>query len=155
MGHLITKSSIQADSTKVKTMLEMPNPANLKELKGLRGRLAYIKQFITNLSGKRLRFAKLMKKGVTFEWNKKCEEAFLGLKEYLAKPPILMAPIPRKKFILYARALDHSMGALVAQKNEQNHEMALYYLSRMIIRAEHNYSPVDKECLAKRARVPR
>lgn len=40
------------------------------------------------------------------------------------------------------------MGALLAQKNEQNHEMALYYLSRMMIGAEHNYLAVDKECLA-------
>lgn len=61
-----------------------------------------------------------MKKGVTFEWNEECEKAFQGLKEYLTKPPILMAPILGKQFILYTQTLDHLMGILLAQKNEQN-----------------------------------
>ncbi|XXG82941.1 hypothetical protein AAC387_Pa10g0822 [Persea americana] len=76
-----------------------------------------------------------MKKGVTFEWNSECEAAFRRLKEYLMKPLVLMAPIPERDLILYTKALDHSLGTLLAQKNDGEQEVALYYLSRVMIGA--------------------
>ena len=45
------------------------------------------------------------------------------------KPPVLAAPIPGKPLVLYTAALDESLGALLAQTNEQGKENALYYLS--------------------------
>ena len=44
--------------------------------------------------------------------------------------------------------MDHSLGALLAQKNENGHEHAIYYLSRTLIGAESRYDPIEKECLA-------
>jgi len=37
--------------------------------------------------------------------------------------------------LLYVRVMDHSLGALLAQKNDENHEHAIYYLSRTLIGA--------------------
>ena len=44
--------------------------------------------------------------------------------------------------------MDHSLGALLAQKNDDDHEQAIYYLSRTLIGAESQYNPVEKEYLA-------
>jgi hypothetical protein len=44
--------------------------------------------------------------------------------------------------------LDESLGALLAQENENGKENALYYLSRVLVGAEHAYSPIEKHCLA-------
>jgi len=44
--------------------------------------------------------------------------------------------------------MDHSLGALLAQKNNKGFEQAIYYLNRILIRAESRYHPVEKECLA-------
>jgi len=55
---------------------------------------------------------------------------------------------PGRPFILYICALDHSLGALPAQKDDEGKKRALYYLSRMMVGAEHRYPPVEKECLA-------
>ena len=44
--------------------------------------------------------------------------------------------------------MDHSLGALLAQNNDQEHEQAIYYMSRTMIGAEHRYCPIEKECLA-------
>lgn len=52
------------------------------------------------------------------------------------KSPALMASVPTKELILYTRAIDHSIGALLAQKNEQGDEAELYYLSRMMDRRQ-------------------
>lgn len=37
---------------------------------------------------------------------------------------------------------------LLAQENENGKENALYYLSRVLVGAEHAYSPIEKLCLA-------
>jgi len=44
--------------------------------------------------------------------------------------------------------MDHSLGALLAQNNDQGHEHAIYYLNRIMIGAKYRYNPVEKECLA-------
>ncbi|XP_019235995.1 PREDICTED: uncharacterized protein LOC109216306 [Nicotiana attenuata] len=53
-----------------------------------------------------------------------------------------------KPLILYIAAQERSLGALLAQENEEGKEQALYYLSRTLIGAEMNYTPVEKICLA-------
>ncbi|XXG53660.1 hypothetical protein AAC387_Pa03g1722 [Persea americana] len=66
----------------------------------------------------------------------------------MTKPPVLAVPTTGKPFILYTRALDYSLGALLAQENDGGKEATLYYLSRMLVGTKHRYSPVEKECLA-------
>ena len=59
-----------------------------------------------------------------------------------------MAPCAGKPFLLYVRAMDHSLDALLAQKNDEGYKQAIYYLSRTLIGAEPRYNPIEKECLA-------
>ncbi|KAI5317663.1 hypothetical protein L3X38_037370 [Prunus dulcis] len=59
-----------------------------------------------------------------------------------------MAPIKGQPLILYIAALERSLGALLAQHNDDGKENALYYLSRTLVGAEQNYTPIEKVCLA-------
>ena len=69
-----------------------------------------------------------MKKDVLFVWDEACHDAFESIKKYLANPPILGAPMVGKPLILYVTAQECSLGALLAQENEENKEKTLYYL---------------------------
>jgi len=89
-----------------------------------------------------------MKKDVSFVKDDACKKAFEDIKAYLTKPLILTFPIAGKSFLLYVRAMDHSLGALLIQKNDEGTEKAIYYLSRTLIGAESHYNPVEKECIA-------
>lgn len=148
LGFIVMSKGIHVDPDKVKAIQDMHTPKNLKELKGLHGRLAYIRRFIANLSGRCEPFSKLMRKGVSFVWDQACQEAFEGIKAYLTSPPVLAAPDSGKPFCLYVRAMDHSLGAMLAQKNDGDFEQAIYYLSRTLTGAEPRYNPNEKECLA-------
>ena len=86
-------------------------------------------------------------KGVSFVWDKACQEAFEDIKEYLTRSLVLVAPTLGKLFLRYVKAMDHSLGALLAQENDEGHEQAIYYLSRTQIGAESRYNPVENECL--------
>lgn len=88
----------------------MPHPRNLRERKASKD--------ISPTSGDSYLlstcrpFSRLMKKGVNFIWNQAHDDAFHDIKKYLTNPPVLAAPTMRKSFILYTRALYHSLGAL-------------------------------------------
>ena len=71
-----------------------------------------------------------------------------GDKEYVTHPPVLVASISGKPFLLYVWVMDHFLETLLAQNNDQNQEQVIYYLSRTMIWAEHRYNPIEKEYLA-------
>jgi len=49
LGLVVTSKGIHLDLEKVRAVQEMQPPKNLRELRGLQGRLAYIQRFISNL----------------------------------------------------------------------------------------------------------
>ena len=59
---IVTSRGIHLDPDKIKAIQDMQPLKNLKELRGIQGRLAYIHRFITNLSGRCQQFTRLMKK---------------------------------------------------------------------------------------------
>ncbi|XP_070028784.1 uncharacterized protein [Nicotiana sylvestris] len=59
---------------------------------------------------------------------------------------VLAALIPEKPLILYISAHERSIGALLAQGNNEGKENALYYLSRMRTPNELKYSRIEKLC---------
>jgi len=69
------------------------------------------------------------------------------IKWYLTHPLVFIASVSGKPFLIYVRAMNHSLGVL-AQNNNQGHKQAIDYLSRTTIGAEHGYNPIEKECLA-------
>ena len=92
LGFIVTLKRIHLDPDKVKAIQSMHPPKNLKELRGLQGRLAYIRRFIANVSGRYQPFSRLMKKGISFIWDKASQKAFENIKEYLTKPQFWWLP---------------------------------------------------------------
>ncbi|XP_057481975.1 uncharacterized protein LOC130768885 [Actinidia eriantha] len=148
LGFIVRRRGIEIEQSKIEAILKMPEPRNIHELKSLQGRLAYLHRFISNLAGRCQPFSRLMKKGIPFEWDETCNNAFKSIKAYLMKPPVLVAPIPGRPLVLYIVTQERSVGALLAQENDEGKENALYYLSRMMTHCELNYSLIEKMCLA-------
>ena len=92
---LFTIQELRSNQSKVKAIQAMPNSKNLKEFRGLQGRLEYILKFISNLVGRSHPFSHLTKKGAPFEWDELYHMTFEKIKNYLSYPPVLGAPIPR------------------------------------------------------------
>ena len=76
LGYIVSQWGIEVDLEKVKSILDMPPPTNLKTLRGLQGRLQSIRRFIAQLADKCHSFQYLLRKGVSFQWNKQCQEYF-------------------------------------------------------------------------------
>ncbi|KAK4388288.1 hypothetical protein Sango_2435400 [Sesamum angolense] len=148
LGFIVRQRGIEIEQTKIDAILRMLELRNIHELKSLQGKLAYLRRFISNLAGRCQPFSRLMKKDVPFQWDEACDKAFKSIKSYLMKPPVLIAPVPGRPLILYVAAQERSVGILLAQKNDEGKENALYYLSRTMTPNELKYSPIEKLCLA-------
>ncbi|KAG9446452.1 hypothetical protein H6P81_012580 [Aristolochia fimbriata] len=128
LGFVVTHRGIEIDQTKINVIQQMPEPKTLSELKSLQGHLAYIRRFISNLAGRCQPFSHLMKKDTPFEWDESCRRAFQNIKDYLMKPPVLMAPTSGKHLLLYFAAQEKSLGALLAQNDDQGKEYPLKFI---------------------------
>ena len=62
------------------------------------------------------------KEGCFIHWDDACQQAFEKIKRYLTHPPVYTAPVSGKSFLIYVQSMDHSLGALLAQNNDQEHE---------------------------------
>ncbi|KAG9444234.1 hypothetical protein H6P81_015574 [Aristolochia fimbriata] len=103
----------------------MAEPRNVSELKSFQGHLVYIRRFISNLAGRCQPFSRLRKKDTPFEWDDSCRNAFNNIKAYLTKSPVLVAPMVNRPLLLYIAAQEKSVGALLAQCDEDNKERSL------------------------------
>ena len=85
LGFIVNNRGIEANSDKIKAVLDMPSPSGIKEVQRLTGRIATLSRFVSKASDKCQPFFQVLKKA--FQWDTKCEEAFSALKTYLSSPP--------------------------------------------------------------------
>ena len=146
LGFIVNNQGIEANSDKIKAVLDMPSPSGIKEVQLLTGRIAALSRFVSRASDKCQPFFQVLKKA--FQWDTKCEEAFSALKTYLSSPPpILVTPIEGQLLTLYLAVSDFSTSVvLVRDKDRVQHPV--YYCSRALRRAEERYPRMEKLILA-------
>ena len=85
LGFIVNNRRIEANPNKIKAVLDMPPPSNIKEVQRLTGRIAALSRFVSKANDKCQPFFQVLKKA--FQWDPHCEEAFSALKTYLSSPP--------------------------------------------------------------------
>ena len=85
LGFVVNNRGIEANPNKIKAMLDMPSPSNVKEVQRLTGRIATLSHFVSRVSDKCQPFIQILKKA--FQWDARYEEAFAKLKTYMSSPP--------------------------------------------------------------------
>jgi hypothetical protein len=113
------------------------------------GKVNYLRQFISNLSGKISAFAPILwlKNEAEFTWGANQQRTFEDIKRYLSSPPVMKALIARILFWLYIAAEDVVIGVVLTQVTEGKQHI-ITYLSRCIINAKTRYSFTEKLCLS-------
>ncbi|OMO95998.1 reverse transcriptase [Corchorus capsularis] len=150
LGFLVHQRGIEVDQNKTRAIMQAQPPANKKELQRFLGQVNFLRRFISNTAGKTKAFSPLLRlnKEEDFIWTKEHQDAFEAIKNYLAKPPVLVPPWKDKPLYLYVSATTSSIGCLLAQEVERGKEHAVYYLSRALTNVETRYSSIEKLCLS-------
>ena len=141
LGFIVNNRGIKANPDKIKAVLDMPPPSNIKEVQRLTGRIAALSRFVSKASDKCQPFFQVLKEA--FQWDVHCEEAFTALKTYLSSPSILVSPSEGELLTLYLAVSDFSTSAvLVRDKDRVQHPV--YYCSRALRGAEERYPKMEK-----------
>ena len=91
LGFIVNNRGIEANPDKIKVMLDMLPPSNIKEVQRLTGRIVALSRFVSKANDKCRPFFQVLKKA--FQWDTHCEEAFSALKAYLSSPPHFGKPL--------------------------------------------------------------
>ncbi|XP_020297641.1 uncharacterized protein LOC109862121 [Pseudomyrmex gracilis] len=90
---------------------------------------------------------RLLQKEVAFEWGHEQQQAFENLKEKLIIAPLLAYPDFDKEFIVTTDVSSYAVGAVLSQ-GAVGRDRPVAYASRVLNKAERNYSTTKKELLA-------
>ena len=133
LGFIVNNRGIEANSYKLKAVVDMPLPSNIKEVQRLTGRIATLSRFVSKGNDKCQPFFQVLKKA--FQWDAHCEEAFTTSKTYLSSPPILVSPSEGELLTLYLAVLDFST-SVVLVRDKDRVQQPVYYCSRALRGAE-------------------
>jgi hypothetical protein len=117
-------------------------PTSVHQIRSFLGLAGYYRLFIPDFSRIAKPMTELLKKGVKFVWDDKCEEAFHTLRAQLTTAPVLAQPDNTKPFDVYYDTSGTRLGCVLMQDNR-----VIAYKSRAL-RTHENYPTHDLELAA-------
>jgi len=147
LGHIIGSDGVRPDPNKINAVFKFPIPRNQKNIKQFLGLVGYYRRFIPQFSKIARPLTDLLKKDRTFIWENHQIEAFEKLKSALCTEPVLQYPDFSQPFNLTTDASGHAIGGILSQ-GKIGKDLPIAYVSRVLNKAEQNYSTIEKECLA-------
>lgn len=147
LGHMVSKRGIEANPDKIKAIINMEPPKTVRDVQRLTGRIATVGCFILKCGDKCLTFAKALKKMREFQWTTEIQTAFEELKKYMTGAPLLAKPSPENTLYVYL-AISEKVVSAVLIKEEDKVQKPIYYVGKVLNRAELNYSMIEKFALA-------
>ena len=101
LGFMVNQREIEANSEKLKVLLEISSSKKPKEVTNLVGRVVELSRFMSRATDRCTPFFNVLKGSKKLEWTDKCKQAFQVLNEHLGHPPLLSKPIDKEKLYLY------------------------------------------------------
>jgi len=138
MGFMLTEQGIEANPDKCAAIIAMRSPASVKEVQKLTGRMTALSRFVSAGGDKGHPYFQCLKKNSRFVWTTECEVAFLGLKEYLATPPVLCKPRAGVPLRLYFVVTEWAISSVLVQEQDQVQKL-IYFVSKALQGLETRY----------------
>eukprot|EP00731_Ephydatia_muelleri_P009833 Em0005g419a len=148
LGHLVGVDGLQVDPDKVGKVASWPVPQSAQQVQQFLGFANYYRRFIQGFAEVAKPLHRLKEHAVNFSWTAECQEAFENLRSRLTRAPILAFPDYTLPFVLDTDASDLGIGAVLSQVSSLGQEQVVAYGSRLLSKAEQNYSVTRRELLA-------
>ena len=147
LGHIVSKEGVATDPSKIKSIIDWPQPKNVKEVRMFSGLCAYYRRYVEGFAKIARPLHKLTEKDCPFQWTDECQAAFDELKRRLTSSPILSYPIPGLEYVFDSDASSEALGSVLSQVQD-GHERVICYYSWSFTRQKGNYCVTRKELLA-------
>ena len=112
LGHVISEDGISVDPSKIRDVLDWKTPETVPEIRSFLGLAGYYRRFVPDFSKIARPMTELLKKGVKFVWDDKCDQAFQTLRKLLTSAPVLAQPDITRPFDVYCDTLGTGIAPL-------------------------------------------
>ena len=143
LGHIVSAEGIRVDPVKIEAIVNWKPPRNVTEVRSFLGLAGYYRRFVQGFSVIASSLTRLLRKGVKFEWDDKCQSSFERLKEILIEAPVLIQPTSGRDYTVYSDASRIGLGCILMQDGK-----VVAYASRQLKSHEKNYPTHDLELAA-------
>ena len=157
LGFYITTNGIKPVDTKVRAILDLDRPKNIKYVRKVLGMVKYyrdlwekrshvlapLSDLIGEHSPKGKKNKKKQKSTKKFVWTDEHEKAFLQMKKIVSREVMLAYPNFNKKFVIYTDASNKQLGAVITQDNRP-----IAFYSKKLNKHQINYTVTDLELLS-------
>ena len=89
LGHTISGQGIQPSESKIRAVRDWPIPKNVKDVQSFLGFCNFYQRYMKNYSKTACPLYNLTRKGIEFQWDKPCHDAFVQLENTLTTAPVL------------------------------------------------------------------
>ena len=143
LGHIVYAEGIRVNPAKVEAVVNWKPPRNVTEVRSFLGLAGYYRRFVKGFYVIASSLTKLLRKGVKFEWDDKCQSSFEQLKKILVEAPVLIQPTLGREYAMYSDASKIGLGCVLMQDGK-----VVSYASRQLKPHEQNYPIHDLELVA-------
>ena len=147
LGHIINMEGVSPDDSKIFAIRNFPRPKTVRDVRAFLGLSGYYRSFIKEYAAISRPLTQLTKKDVKFEWAEAQQISFVELKKALTSDSVLAHPRFDQSFILSCDSSNYAISAILSQL-QNGKERPISFASRMLNKAEKNYSTTHKELLA-------
>jgi hypothetical protein len=149
LAFIISHRGIEANPEKISAITNMKAPTCIKDVQKLTGCMVALNRFISKLGERGLPFFKLLKHQEKFAWTPEADQALAQLKDFLSKPPVLMAPRKKEQVLLHLAATTHVVStAIIVERQKDGHaypvQRSVYFVSEVLSKSKARYQPVQK-----------
>jgi len=128
------------DPVKITVILNLEAPRSVKQLRATLGHTGYYRKFIKGYAQITTPMEKLLKKDVTFFWNKDYKKSLDILKEKMVTASILVFLNWKKEFHVHVDASCIALEVVLTQVGGEGFNHPITFTSRRLSKAEKNYS---------------
>jgi len=148
LGFFLSTDGLTMDPSKVKTILDWPEPRRIKDVQSFLGFANFYRRFISEYSRIVVPLTRLTRKGVPWSFSDEARASFNALKSAFTSAPVLANWAPDKPLIVETDASDYALGAILSIIDDSGEVHPVAFHSRVFTSAEVNYDTHDKELLA-------
>eukprot|EP00253_Pinus_taeda_P035115 PITA_35115 len=148
LGHIISKDGIRIYPDKIQVILQVSHPRNIKELQAFLGKINFLRRFIPNLAELIRLLNNKLKKDSKVKWTIEAKQAYEEIKIALTRAPVLTSPKFDRYFIIFSLASEHTIAAVLLQKDDLGCEKPIAFFSKTLRDAPLKYQIMEKQAYA-------